>query len=216
MEVESIPERASHELLLRLAGRVPDRYLWRYRDWLAEGATAPLAQALPLTLLRERISVTPGEFGLLVDALAPSGADSARITAIHETDDPQVETFLFSSQPPEQAQLGDQATVVLTALLKDREDVGEVRMSWRRKHHDDAVAKRVLLVASSGRPAKLTGELQRVLRAVGDEEPAVEVIPPNVELPAYHRAALANAVVLRSGLDHTPSPITGAPALARA
>jgi hypothetical protein len=45
----------------------------------------------------------------------------------------------------------------------------------------------------------LTGELQRVLRVLGDEEPSVEVIPPRFDLPGYHRAALADSELVCVG-----------------
>ena len=37
-----------HELLLRLAGRLPDDLLWRFRDWAATDAVVVLARVLPL------------------------------------------------------------------------------------------------------------------------------------------------------------------------
>jgi hypothetical protein len=72
--------------------------------------------------------------------------------------------------------------------------VGEVRESWRHDRGSvEEEAKRILLVtAVSGLP-RLTGELQRVLRVLGDEAPSVEVLPAQVDLPAYHKAALADS-----------------------
>ena len=53
-----------HELLLRLAGRLPDRHLWRFRDWLAGDATDVLARTLPGTLVRERIALDDSDYRL--------------------------------------------------------------------------------------------------------------------------------------------------------
>jgi hypothetical protein len=41
--------------------------------------------------------------------------------------------------------------------------------------------------------------LQRVLRALGTNEPSVEVIPRGILLPRYHQAALAASVPLAMG-----------------
>ena len=50
--------RACHDVLVAMAGRVPDRALWRLRDWLACGADVALRTALPRTLVRHRVGVT--------------------------------------------------------------------------------------------------------------------------------------------------------------
>ena len=44
-------EAAAHELLVRLAGRLPDDVSWRLRDWVAAGAADSVAALLPRALL---------------------------------------------------------------------------------------------------------------------------------------------------------------------
>ena len=61
---------ACHELLVRLAGRLPDRLLWRLREWLAAGAHAAVAALLPRALLRHRVGLTDAERDLLEAAVA--------------------------------------------------------------------------------------------------------------------------------------------------
>ena len=61
---------ACHELLVRLAGRLPDRLLWRLREWLAAGAHAAVAALLPRALLRNRVGLTDEERDLLEAAVA--------------------------------------------------------------------------------------------------------------------------------------------------
>jgi hypothetical protein len=54
-------DAACHELLLRLAGRLPDDPLWRLRDWLSadvDQGRAAVGATLPRTLLRHRIGLT--------------------------------------------------------------------------------------------------------------------------------------------------------------
>ena len=75
----------------------------------------------------------------------------------------------------------------------------ETRSSWR--HLPGTRPKRIILVTGSADPVELTSELQRILRALGDAEPCVEVLPPEVEPTAYHRAALAESALVCSGAD---------------
>ncbi|MGH3439797.1 MAG: hypothetical protein ACRDRN_25520 [Sciscionella sp.] len=194
--MRSVTENACHELLLRLAGRLPDHQLWRFRDWLGADSLRTLAQALPLTLLRERVGLTPGEFGILVDCLVPAGVDPDSLTAIDEIAEPVSSPYRFTTDTPSHLVLGDQTAVVLGAMIGSREDVTSVRSCWRVPPSDEHLAKRVLLVDGTARPAQLASQLQRVLVALGELDPSVEVMPPNIELPLYHRAALDAAEAL--------------------
>ncbi|SDD85308.1 hypothetical protein [Actinokineospora iranica] len=180
----------THELLLRLAGRLSDRQLWRFRDWLSAGAVDAVARALPLTLLRERVGITPTESRLLGSALLPAGADPERLNALPWVDEITELDYTFSAESPDWVSLGDSVAVVLGALLRGRPEVVEARSSWRRRAAAGSVA-RVVLVTVTGDGTRLTGELQRVLRALGTYEPAVEVLPQGMDLPRYHLAALA-------------------------
>ena len=63
------PDAACHDLLVRLAGRLPDRLLWRLREWLATGAHTAVAATLPRALLRHRVGLTDAERDLLETAL---------------------------------------------------------------------------------------------------------------------------------------------------
>ncbi|MFD0920898.1 hypothetical protein [Saccharopolyspora rosea] len=195
----AVPEndQLCHELLLRLAGRLPDRFLWRYRDWLAGGAADVLARSLPATLLRERIPLDDADHRLLAEALLPLGADRSVVDAIPPADRPAAD-HAFS---PGSATDGrtDSELLVLGATLRGRPGVGEVRSSWRRD--DGGRAKRVVLVTASADVIALTGEIQRVLRALGDAEPCVEVIPSELDPTPYHRAALAESVLVCTGAD---------------
>lgn len=64
-------------------------------------------------------------------------------------------------------------------------------------------AKRVLVVTALNGLPRLADELQRVLRVLGDEEPSVEVLPPRIELPEYHQAALASSELVCVGAVDT-------------
>lgn len=187
-------EQACHELLLRLAGRMPDRMLWRFRDWLGEQAMGTLARTLPKALLKHRIDLDQSEYRLLVAGLIPHGADWHEVSSTLGVDAPVDNRYTFTTGAPDWVNSVDSVSVVVHATLRGRPDVGEVRESWR--HHPGTVeeaAKRVLLITATSGQARLTGELQRVLRVLGEEAPSVEVMPVQWDLTPYHQAALANS-----------------------
>jgi hypothetical protein len=191
---------ACHELLLRLAGRLPDEVLWRFRDWLAGDAIPVLARALPRALLHDRIGLTDFEQRLLVEALLPHAADQSLISSVTGLDELPDHDYTFTPESPDRASMGDSATVVLGATLRGRQGVGEVRSCWRVGGSEQVVRRLILVTASVGR-ARLTGELQRMLRALGEHDPAVEVVAPEMDLPPYHRAALAASELVCAGAD---------------
>jgi hypothetical protein len=191
---------ACHELLLRLAGRLPDRQLWRFRDWLAAGALDALAGVLPLTLLRERVPITAQESVLLNTATQEAGADHGHLNALPWVDEIGDLDYTFTSESPEWVNTGDSVAVVLGAVLHGRPEVVEVRGSWRRHRSGLGSVSRVVLVTVTADEAGITGELQRVLRALGTYEPCVEVLPEGMRPPPYHEAALAASEPLLPGL----------------
>lgn len=191
---------ACHELLLRLAGRLPDRQLWRFRDWLAAGALDALAGALPLTLLRERVGITVTESMLLNTALLDAGADAGLVNSVHWVDELTDLDYTFTPESPERVNMGDSVAVVLGAVLHGRSEVIDVRGSWRQHRSGVGPANRVVLVTALADCARLTGELQRVLRALGNYEPSVEVMPDGIDLPPYHERALAASEPLLPGV----------------
>ncbi|GLZ33005.1 hypothetical protein Lesp02_51930 [Lentzea sp. NBRC 105346] len=187
-----------HELLLRLAGRLPDDLLWRYRDWAASDAYPVLARSLPRTLLHDRVALTDHELALLHDALVPYGADPGAISSVKGLDEVPPTDYTFTPESPDRVVMGDSATVVLGATLRGRHGVGEVRSCWRV---GQGPARRVILVAATTGHARLTGELQRVLRALGEHDPCVEVMSSGMDLPPYHRAALAASELVCAGAE---------------
>jgi hypothetical protein len=172
----SDPDAASHELLLRLAGRLPDELLWRMRDWLADDGREVLGSTLPRELLRHRVGITDAERELLeaavgsahplLDAVLP-GAEPPPTSARFEPGDGSVDTAALS----------------VLAVVRGHPGCVELRQSWRE-------AQRVVLVLGAERPWQLAGTLQRVMRAHGDRTPCVEVLPPHGERSSYHEAAI--------------------------
>ena len=178
---------ACHELLVRLAGRLPDRLLWRLREWLAAGAHAAVAALLPRALLRSRVGLTDEERDLLEAAVAgraPRKLLDAVLT-VTVPDEPDV-TFRSGPEP-------DVAALSLLAVARGVDECLELRQTLRGTGRH---AQRVVLVRAEGpRPWALAGTLARLLRAHGDTAPCVEVLPAG-DPPAYHRAALAGSTLL--------------------
>ncbi|MGH3431736.1 MAG: hypothetical protein ACRDQB_02755 [Thermocrispum sp.] len=198
--MEDEDQLACHELLLRLAGRLPDDDLWRYRDWLAAGAMGVLARTLPKALLRFDIDLDPNDHQLLRTALLPHGADPHLVSSALGVDDTPEGRYTFTEAAPDRWNVVDSVSAVVDAALRGRPEVGEVRESWRYSHlGGERDAKRVLLVTAISGWSRLTGELQRVVRVLGDEVPSIEVLPPRVDLPAYHLAALARSRTVSVG-----------------
>jgi len=178
---------ACHELLVRFAGRLPDRLLWRLREWLAAGAHAAVAALLPRALLRHRVGLTDAERDLLEAAVAgraPRKLLDAVLT-VTVPDEPDV-TFRSGQDP-------DVAALSLLAVARGVDGCVELRQTLRGTGRH---AQRVVLVRADGpRPWALAGTLARLLRAHGDTAPCVEVLPAG-DPPAYHRAALAGSTLL--------------------
>jgi hypothetical protein len=194
-------ERACHDLLVRLAGRLPDRLTWRLRDWLGAGAHATLARTLPKSLLRHRIGLTDAERDLMEASLPHWGAAQRSLDAVLPIADLPESRFTFQADlDPSQlctdlpgSGWRDAVDLALAAVMRSHPGAKELRRSWRMDHPRP---RRVVLAHVTEDLPALTGTLQRVLRAHGDLTPCVEVVSPPLALPPYHRAALRDSTSL--------------------
>ena len=186
-----------HELLLRLAGRLPDELLWRLRDWLAVQSGAALGATLPRELLRHRIGLTEQECELLAAAVGEWGASRRLVDAVLPVDTPDEAATDFREPPVEV----DAAALSVLGVVRGHPGCQELLQARRsavmalgaRSARPD---QRVVLVRGGDRPWVLTGTLQRLLRAHGDSTPCVEVLPAHGELSAYHEAAIITSTQL--------------------
>jgi hypothetical protein len=177
------PDRACHELLIALAGRLPDEVLWRVRDWLAAAGHAAVCAVLPRELLRHRIGLTDGERVLLLESVGAWGASPRLLDAVLPAHGP-APTATFGPDPDD----ADLAALTVLAVVRSHPGCTQLRLARRGD------GRRIVLVLGAERPWVLTGVLQRVLRAHGERVPRVEVLPADVPPPAYHRAAVAASV----------------------
>lgn len=191
------PEQAGHDLLLALAGRLSDDVLWRLRDWLAAGATTPVATTLARELLRNRIALTDAECDLLAASAGRWGAPARLLDAVLPLDGAPANDAVFRPGP-------DADTAALSALgvVRGHRGAVELLQAFRLA---PGVEQRVLVVHGGARPWTLTGTLQRVLRAHGDRTPCVEVLPAHGAPTAYHRAAIIGAAPLWKAAEAVPA-----------
>ncbi|MEV1293887.1 hypothetical protein [Pseudonocardia sp. NPDC049635] len=180
--------QAGHELLLQLAGRVPDELLWRMRNWLAAGDSDALSATLPRTLLRHRIGITDSERALLAQVVVPGSPSRRLVDAVLAGAPPPPPSF-----GPGEANLSAWSAVSVVSSV----GAGELLVAAR----DDAA--RVLLVRAADRPVELTAVLQRLLRVHGEHVPQVEVWVGDDPPTPYHAAACAAAASLWS---RSPAP----------
>jgi hypothetical protein len=203
-------ERACHDLLVRLAGRLPDRLLWRLRDWLAAGGHSSLARSLPKTLLRHRIGLTDTERNLMEACLPMWGAPQRQLDAVLPATEQAETSSVFRAElgmgepctdVPGLTGWRDGIDLMLAAVVRGHVGAKELRRSWRM---DRSRPQRVVLAHVTEDLPVLTGTLQRLLRAHGDLTPCVEVVSPPLALPSYHRMALRDSISLWRSADREP------------
>ena len=182
-------EAACHELLLRLADRLPADLLWRLRDWLAAGARSSLASTLPRELLRNRVGLTDTESELLAASAGKWGASQRLLDSLLPATGSREPAATFSTGDGPV----DTAALCVLAVVRDHPGCVELRQAWRGDEHG---SQRVVIVHGGDQPWRLTGTAQRLLRAHGDRTPCVEVLPPHGEPTPYHKAAIIGSAPL--------------------
>jgi hypothetical protein len=179
--------RAGHDLLVELAGRLPDELLWRLRDWLAAPSGADIVGVLlPRELMRAGVGVTDRERDLLGELAGSWGPARWLLDAVlpaHEATG-SAPAFAADDAPADAA--------LLTVLAVVRAHPGCTELSVVRRE-----GRRVVLVRGGERAWALAATLQRLLRAHGDRTPCVEVLADGAGTD-YHRAATAVAPPLWS------------------
>lgn len=205
-------DRTGHDLLVAMAGRLPDPLLWRFRDWLAAGAHTALRSSIPRSLLRHRVGVTDAERAMLREVVTAWGGSLRHVDAVLHADTTPEAGATFGAHAAVEG--WDAVDVLLRAVLPAVPDVLEVRRTWRsdraaRRAVPPPPARVVLLAARGDLPA-LAATVARTLRAQGEATPRVEVVGPGTPITAYHRDALAASELLwRGGLPAEPPGAPG-------
>lgn len=177
---------AGHDLLVELAGRLPDALLWRLREWLAApGGADTVGVLLPRELLRHRVGLADHERDLLADLAGGWGPARRLLDAVLPAHEPTEPAVGFTPEP-------DATDVaILSVLAVVRGHPGTTALDVARRD-----GQRVVLVRGGDQPWALTATVQRLLRAHGDRTPCVEVLTGAGT--GYHRAAGAAATTIWS------------------
>jgi hypothetical protein len=196
--------RAFHDLLLRVAGKVPDDLLARARGWLAEGRDGESARAVVFAAHAQSIPLADVDVALLGEVLDAHGGDSSALAQVQVAQFDPVPPFGFGVTPPDaepparpdDAPLDDVDRQAVTAV---RAETG-VRGLWRawRFPADPSPwppPRRVYVVETDEAVdlVRLTARVQQRLADAGETDPQVEVYPTGAELPTYQRLARAYA-----------------------
>ena len=135
-------EEQAHELLLRLAGRLPGTLVWRLREWLAAGGQSSVAAVLPRELLRRRVGLTDEERELLIGSAGAWGAKPRLLDAVLPLPAPEEAPVLFAPDP-----VLDAAALTALAIVKSHPGTLELHQARRGGQRvlvvfggDDAVA----------------------------------------------------------------------------
>ncbi|MBO4209038.1 hypothetical protein [Micromonospora echinofusca] len=231
IRAENSLDRAAgiHDMLLRLAGRLPDDLLTGARTLLAEWALDDLARMLVATAAAEQMSLHPRDIELLAGLLSQAGGDTGPATTLTRLEYDPLPPFVFQPVTPEQADAIRQRGATVPAALDlttqvppsvDPVDLAAIDTVaahdgvlglWRtwRSPADGASwppPRRIYLVEvvdPADRP-QLAHDLQRSLTAAGEMAPQVEVSALGETPPYYQRAARGSGALLWA---HQPAPV---------
>ena len=194
-----------HDMLLRLAGRLPDDLMTRCREQLAQGLFGDLARAVVFSVLSQGLSLANYDVAVLTALLAQTGGDVSALDDI-EIDDSDPMIWFFTDDPAEavdgeadEGEIQGAATSsseldrAMTEGLAEEPDAVGCWRAWRLPDDDTSSvpAKPVFTVEVSAYAdlPGITARAQRWLAAVGEPSPQVEVYTWDAELPVYQRLA---------------------------
>jgi hypothetical protein len=211
-----------HEILLRVAGWLPDDALARARRALAADRCAEVAQLLAFAARRTVLPLDEDDLDALVELLDSEGHDPAVLDAMELIAENTPLLWRFS---PDWGGAGEDAdgddgadSAMLLSALAEQDLLAEVtgepgiRGLWsavRRPAGDVPYPEpRVVYVAEVdddaddvGEPAELAGRFQETLSAAGERDPQVEVVSMHGARPLYQRSAQRGGKLLWSPHD---------------
>ena len=123
----SEPDGACHDLLVRLAGRLPDRLLWRLREWLATGGQAAVAALAPAGAAAPPGRAHRDERDLLEEAVADRAAPRRLLDAVLTVSVPDEPAAVFQPGPADP----DLAALSLLAVARGDDGCVELRQAVR-------------------------------------------------------------------------------------
>ncbi|WP_239339845.1 hypothetical protein [Frankia sp. CiP3] len=192
---------AAHEMLLRLAGRVPDDLLSQCRAWLAAGAYGDIARSVVFVAIMQKIALSHEDIAVLAVLLEAAGGSTETLSEVDVVDDEPLLPYTFTAAVPgADARTADEVDRVALDTVRSQPGGLGLWRAWR--HPADGSPwpppRRVYLVeveAGSDLPA-LAVRVQRDLAFAGEQDGQVEVYQAGSELPVYHRLARSSAALL--------------------
>ncbi|MER5391438.1 hypothetical protein [Saccharopolyspora sp. NPDC002686] len=179
-------DRARHELLLRLAPRLPDDVVWQARSWLAADHWAHAARLITQVFLEWNEPLPPDAREILLDGADPLTAE--RVELLEHVDDVSVLLWEFEPREDETSQ---RCAEVVRAYLEDQPGTHTAWSAWRTPAGGAPLIARPLhLVETQGgmKPHVIAAELADRLWRSGLPSPQVEVFTPDSPLDTYYHA----------------------------
>jgi hypothetical protein len=183
-----------HQLLLGLAGRVPDADLAAMRNYLAADRPAELAARLAAVIAAVRPPLTQAEMSRARVLLRRHEQDPGVVNGCLRLDYRLAAQFTFT-----EAHAGLPDCGVTDQAVMDCAQDADVIAVWRVFRHDaDRQVARVYLCETRRGTdvAGLAARVQQALGRAGESVPKVEVFTEGTELSPYHDAAFAAAVLV--------------------
>jgi hypothetical protein len=196
------PDRviACHEMLLRLAGRLPDDLMTQSRAWLAHGELSALAHSLDSVIISQYVVLAEPDAALLSALLSEANIDPAGLAQLTLGDFDPFPSYAFAAEAPLELRPGG-ATQALGAETVDQAAVEAVaaepsaRGVWRAWRIPSSGAPwpppRRVFVVEVGVLDDLgvAVRIQERLAAAGEVAPQVEIYQSGHQIPAYQQFA---------------------------
>lgn len=220
---------AWHTMLLRLAGALPDDLISEARDWLSEGATIDVAQAVGFAAATARVPVLTRDAAMMAQELRRAGEDTELVDSLERIDDSVIMPvpWVFSPADPrlddpaahpgpidlttaDSGPLLDDADHAIRLAAGQESGLVAVWRAWRTPADGSPwpAPRRVFVVQTGPHPADdlaaITGRMQHALFSAGETNPQVEVCGPGTPVPAYQSSACAHAALVWSDEPAVP------------
>jgi hypothetical protein len=100
-DIEEERGNTFHDLLLRLAGKVPDDLIVKARSWLAESEEGEAARAVTFAVTAQNIPLLDVDVALLGEVLQAEGLDSSALSQVQLAEFDPTPPFRFGPAAPE-------------------------------------------------------------------------------------------------------------------
>jgi hypothetical protein len=203
------PDRAAacHEMLLRLAGRVPDNLMTQARAWLAHGELSAVAHSLASVIVSQYVVLAEPDTALLSALLSEANIDTGGLAQLTLGDFDPFPSCIFAAEAPREmqpdgtahaagAETVDQAAVEAVAAEPSARGV------WRAWRFPSSGAPwplpRRVFVVEVGVLDDLgaAARIQERLAAAGEVDPQVEIYQSGHQIPAYQQFARSGGELL--------------------